>query len=837
MPFLTFLLIYVATFLITELLRPKPNIEDARPAGLGDFQVPTATEGRVVPIIWGRVKIAGPNVVWYGDLVADPVEEKIKTGLFSSTAQIVGFNYFIGLQFGLCRGQVDLLYAIRNDESFCWGPDASTADTPVVPIDAGGIYNINQPAFFGGEDAGGGGGLVGGGRIYPGSETQAVNAYLTPLQVPTPAYRGTCYLTMERINVGFNAQLRAFEFELERFPDGLDLATLQPGDERIGDAANPMNVVFEVLENSEWGVNVGASNIDVTALRAVAATLATEGNGFAWVWDRPQDILEVIRLVEQQVDGVMFQDPVSGNYSFKLIRFDYTPGTLELLDASNIKRMIRYSRPAWAQTQNQITVEFNDPRKNYTQSFALAQDMGNIDITQSINFSKMRFPGCKDAALANVIAWREIRQLSFPVATGVIEVDRSQYDITPGDVRELTWVFGSTTVTRLPIRITKVNRGRILDNIIRLDWAQDVFSFNAGSFADPPDTGWIAPDDTAQTPVAEQLLEVPYRITDDLGANVTDLQVGIILVRGGSLEVGYNTFATVTDLPGTAPVPTVNDIIPPGGSSGMSPYGLLTAALDKGQTNGFQDSVGFTVDNLVDAGFLQDATASELEAAKNVLLIDNEIILFSTVVNNLNGSFTISNLIRGALDTIPAAHLDNAEVYFFSYGLGLVNLEPNPDGTQNYQVKNQTFTPFNTLDFSGISALGISTDNRANKGYPARDIQAAAAYFPATLSDPFTMTWEGSDKFNQAFAVAWDDILGIAEESGVTFRIRIIEDPGGLAAVKLDLTGLTVSGTGVGSQAVAGWSAGEVTNSYQYEVSAQHANGDSQVWVIPFTRV
>ena len=41
------LLWYIGAFLVTELLRPKPDIENARPAGLGDFNVPTAIEGRV----------------------------------------------------------------------------------------------------------------------------------------------------------------------------------------------------------------------------------------------------------------------------------------------------------------------------------------------------------------------------------------------------------------------------------------------------------------------------------------------------------------------------------------------------------------------------------------------------------------------------------------------------------------------------------------------------------------------------------------------------------------------------------------------------------------------
>ena len=111
MPFWVLLLINVITFLVTELLRPKPNIENAKPAGLGDFNVPTATEGRVVPIIWGRVKMAGPNIVWYGDLIAQPITEKVKTGLFSSDTVTTGFRYKIGLQMALCRGPVDLLTA------------------------------------------------------------------------------------------------------------------------------------------------------------------------------------------------------------------------------------------------------------------------------------------------------------------------------------------------------------------------------------------------------------------------------------------------------------------------------------------------------------------------------------------------------------------------------------------------------------------------------------------------------------------------------------------------------------------------------------------------------
>src|SRR6056297_3309785 len=70
----------------------KPDIENAKPNGLGDFEFPTATQGRAVPLIWGTPKLTAPNVIWYGDLETLPITREVKTGLFSSEDQIVGYQ-------------------------------------------------------------------------------------------------------------------------------------------------------------------------------------------------------------------------------------------------------------------------------------------------------------------------------------------------------------------------------------------------------------------------------------------------------------------------------------------------------------------------------------------------------------------------------------------------------------------------------------------------------------------------------------------------------------------------------------------------------------------------
>jgi hypothetical protein len=52
--------------LASYALAPKP--QNAPPAGINEIQVPTAEEGREIPVLFGCREIKSPNVVWYGHL-------------------------------------------------------------------------------------------------------------------------------------------------------------------------------------------------------------------------------------------------------------------------------------------------------------------------------------------------------------------------------------------------------------------------------------------------------------------------------------------------------------------------------------------------------------------------------------------------------------------------------------------------------------------------------------------------------------------------------------------------------------------------------------------------
>lgn len=78
--------LFVGSLVLSYLLRPKAQTpqkqEPEKPAGLGDFDFPTVSPGRSIPVVFGTRWVKGPNVVWYGDLKVEEIveEEEIEGG-------------------------------------------------------------------------------------------------------------------------------------------------------------------------------------------------------------------------------------------------------------------------------------------------------------------------------------------------------------------------------------------------------------------------------------------------------------------------------------------------------------------------------------------------------------------------------------------------------------------------------------------------------------------------------------------------------------------------------------------------------------------------------------
>lgn len=68
------LFMLVVSMAISAATRPKA--QNAKPAGFSELQVPTAEDGREIPVLAGRRRMPAPNWVWYGDMRTKPIKKK-----------------------------------------------------------------------------------------------------------------------------------------------------------------------------------------------------------------------------------------------------------------------------------------------------------------------------------------------------------------------------------------------------------------------------------------------------------------------------------------------------------------------------------------------------------------------------------------------------------------------------------------------------------------------------------------------------------------------------------------------------------------------------------------
>lgn len=63
MQYLVYLIIVVV---LAYALQPKA--QNKKPPTLDELDIPTAEEGKPIPVVFGTWIVKSPNIVWYGDL-------------------------------------------------------------------------------------------------------------------------------------------------------------------------------------------------------------------------------------------------------------------------------------------------------------------------------------------------------------------------------------------------------------------------------------------------------------------------------------------------------------------------------------------------------------------------------------------------------------------------------------------------------------------------------------------------------------------------------------------------------------------------------------------------
>lgn len=381
------LLVWAATTILGELLRPKPKFDTPQPSSLGDFNIPTAEEGRAIPVAWGTVHIKGANVLWYGNLTAQPIIEKVKTGLFSKTTVVRGYLYSITMHLGICHGVIGTSgsdggidassFEIRFDNrvpASTFSENGSAANAQArgfgqhVEVGTRPIryaFAISDPNFLGGPDKGGG--IVGPVHIYTGGLWHPPNEHLQGLLgADIPAYRGITQAIVCGAYIGTSAFIPPISFVFTRCPSPrlyLDGDTSVDENANINGDANPAYMILECIMDTVWGLGVPQALIDLDSFYDVAGTLKGEGLGMSYVLDNPTEASGIIGDILRHVDGVVYTDPATGLIAIKLARKDYSESDLVHFDESSIVSC-DFSRGSWSETKNVVKIIYIDGRRS-----------------------------------------------------------------------------------------------------------------------------------------------------------------------------------------------------------------------------------------------------------------------------------------------------------------------------------------------------------------------------------------------------------------------------------------------------------------------------------------
>ncbi len=791
----------LAISVVGELLRPKQKPTDAKPAAIDDFNLPTISETRNWPWMAGTCLIEGGNVTWYGDLRTEEIKKKVKTGWFSSTRVTVNHKYILGIEMMLTIGAIDDVSQVRfNGDAV--PPEFVTKSATDDEI----VFNFNAPEFMGGNEEGGG--LVGTLRIARGTGTQNANSYVqTVLGRLRSAYRGLCFAVFESFYLGTRENIPAISFVVHRYPNTLGLTN---GRHIIEGDANPACMIYELLTDMRWGGQFPSSRVNIAKFIAIGNQLYDEGYGLSMLVNSARSLQDQIAEILRHIDGVLYTDPDTGLIDIALARDDYNVNELPRFDESSISSF-QWSRGSWSETKNTLMLQYVDRDADFTVRPVPLRDTANVfgrgGVVEAETLDLLGFSRADPAIRRGHVA---LKTFSYPLLTGKVRVNsRRARKLRPGSVIVVDW--SPDGLAGVILRVSRIGYGDPMGNQVELDCIEDIFSLTNASYKLPPPSNWQNPVGPPQPLAAQYAFEAPYGLIRE-----EEQYIVTLASRAGGIDAGYDTWHDPNG---------GSNFVRTGTETDFSPTGLLFSSYPRDTPA--LDPSGFVVAAAREFGTLESPTQGEFEAGESLALIRSaageEIVGWGAVVNNGNGSYTIRNVMRGVLDTVPLAHPAGARVWILGYGMGM--LSPTPyAGERSVSGKLLPFNVRGSLPLADAPQVAVNLSSRASRPYPPGRLRFNGAAAVAELSGLVVVTWAHRNRLESEGLVGQDAAAQEPEE-GTRYVIRIFrEGDGALMAEKQGINADTASF----SLAASG--------SYRFEISAHIGDLESRyAHSIPFS--
>ncbi|MCK2116538.1 phage tail protein [Pseudomonas juntendi] len=720
----------IMLIMMVVAMRMAKTPDNAKAAGIEDFSFPTAAE-RPVQVLYGTRKLGGSNVLWYGDLSTRAIKQKVKTG-FSSKKVTVGYKYYMGVQLGICHGPDVTLKQIWFDDDVAWQGEVQN-----------GSFEINKPELFGGEEKNGG--VSGKVSFYNGDLAQAANDYLqrvVGVDIVSPL-RSLCYAVLEGFYIGNSETPAKVSFVCSRFPKSPAGNT---GLEIVGDDANPAYVIYEFLTDQRFGASISKSLVDIATFESVAQVLLNEGYGVSGVVDSSKAALNIVDDLLKIINGNLVTDATTGRLKLKIVREDYDIATLPVVDSSNIKNLSNFNRGSLDTAVNEVKVKYLSIADGFTERTATAQNLGLRIHKGDSDGVSYDTPSVSTAALAAKIAQREMRPLSVPLATCVVECNRSMFDAEMCDVVLLSWP--PLAVENMVMRIMGVDLGSLEDSTIQLSLTQDVFGVTNTVYSDGSDKTWVKPTFDPVSPPSLQIVEAPAIFASAAGLTRSLL----VMAEQPSYGQQYKLI-TRQDGEGWA-------------DHGDAAFTPVFELIDTMPTGAWAAEEGPVIRGSVDE--LDSYSVSENRQALGILWIDGEWLSYESTIQLTNTTCRLNNIRRGLFGTLPREHQPGGKIWAVSEGHGITNGQFSTGSTVYVKTLVQTQTRRQTMDESTEQSHVVKGTN--DQPFPPGHLRVNGSE-GGEINGPAILTWRSRSGGSQEVVFYDDDI---SQASAATYEITVL---------------------------------------------------------------
>lgn len=721
--------------------------------------------------------------------------------------QTIGYHYLFSMLFGIGRGPIDELRAIKVGDKIAWEGHACE-----------GVHAINNPELFGGEKKEGG--VQGLFRLNQGQADQVLPGAISQvipgssIRDPYPfatlpdlkalvasetggemgELRGRVTLWFDGLVTSMNPYIKEWRFRVRRAQRGWagdvcwypEKAIIFLAEGRIF-AMNPAHIIYECCTNPAWGRGASPALINENSFTLAANSLCAEGFGLCLTWYRKEEIGEFIRTVLDHIGATLYTDRETGQITLKLIRDDYTLEEIPVFSPSSGLLDIQEDDSGSSDTGvSEVIVAGHDPILDEAIEMR-AHNLAAFRALGSVSTLDQSYPGLPTKELCARVAQRDLRASAAGLRKFRVVLDRRGFRIHPGAVFRIQ--APTRGIADVVLRAGEIDDGRMADGRITISAVQDVFGLPATSFVRPVENIWTPPSDVAVPAEDVALIEASFR-----RAYLARSPAEAEAVRPGE---GF-----ITSLVGRP-------------STRSQSYDMLSRAT--GETDFVQSGDHFftgtallaadisAIDTAATVEMVNDFPAESLVGA--ALLIGDEIARIEAYDE---GTLTFT-LARGAEDTWPAAHVAGERVW-------LVDDDPASDGRQyaEGETVEAKFTPrtfSDRLNEDDADLLTIELAGRVARPYPPADVKVDGdSIFALSGEYPEPMlSWVERNRLVQGDVLIGFFEAGMAAEPGTTYTVRVYEEQDSLSPL----------GTHTG-----------VTSGWQYTTMLQTADGAEELGAV-----